>query len=61
MIKFPPCFSCKLYDSNNFCCPAFPDGITDDILKKKIKEGKKAQCSNNIFFVPMSKNDANSK
>lgn len=50
MIKFPPCFSCSICDSN-FCCPAFPDGITDDVLKIKIDK-KWEECANGIFYKP---------
>ncbi len=50
MIKYPPCFSCSMCDSN-FCCPAFPDGITDDVLKRKMDEGRNKECANGIFYT----------
>lgn len=50
MVIYPPCFTCSLYDDRTDTCPAFPDGITDDVLRRKSKEGKEKECANGIFY-----------
>ena len=53
MIKFPLCFECgQLKESDNFCCTAFPDGIPDEVLKKKMDGEINEECASGIFYIP---------
>ena len=36
-------------------CPAFPDGIDDVVLQKKMHEGADKECADNIFYKPRGK------
>ena len=53
MVKYPPCFTCALYDDETDTCPAFPNGVDEIVLQKKIQEGADIECANNIFYKPI--------
>lgn len=55
MVKYPLCFICALYDEETEACPAFPEGVDDIVLQKKMQEGADMGCANNIFYKPKSK------
>lgn len=55
MVKYPLCFTCALYDMKTDTCPAFPQGVDDAVLQKKMQEGADIACANNIFYKPMGK------
>lgn len=48
MIRIPVCFFCNNYDSETKCCPAYEQGIPDDILFSR-KRGDK-DCGNGVGF-----------
>lgn len=49
MIKIPICFGCKNFDRSNGSCPAYPNGIPDNILFDKKRNEEK--CGNDVYFV----------
>ncbi len=55
MVKYPPCFSCSHYNDEEDICPAFPAGVTDEVLKKKIEDGKDKECAQGIYYHPLEK------
>ena len=54
MVTYPPCFTCALYDFETDTCPAFPEGLNDMVLQKKIQDGMDTECANNISYKPIN-------
>lgn len=48
MIKIPTCLFCENYDSKTESCPAYPEGIPDNILFSKTRED--VDCGNGVGF-----------
>ena len=62
MIQEVQCFSCtRLYKNQDgvkgFFCPAFPDGVPDDILTNFRTHVEPYPGDNGIRFDPLDKND----
>lgn len=55
MVKYPLCFTCALYDPKTDTCPAFPAGVDDKVLQKKMQESADIECANGVFYKPMRK------
>lgn len=51
MLKIPTCYMCQNYDFNKNACPAYPEGIPQDVRISK-KYGSKESCGRDIKFVP---------
>lgn len=48
MIRIPICFFCKKYDFKTGKCPAYTQGVPDDVLFDKKRDGK--ECGNGFSF-----------
>lgn len=48
MIRIPVCFFCKKYDHETGKCPAYLQGVPDDVLFDKKRDGK--ECSKGVYF-----------
>ena len=48
MIKGPVCCACVHYGHDNHSCPAYPDGIPDDVLFLRKRSDK--DCGNEVGF-----------
>ena len=53
-VIIPDCTSCKHIKEKNkngeFCCTAFPNGITKEYFWGNISVRKLAECANNVKF-----------
>jgi len=52
--NFPPCADCKHLDENPGGCPAFPQGVPDEILSGENKHTEKhPDQKGDLVFTPM--------
>lgn len=50
MIRIPVCCFCKYYSSRR--CPAYPNGISDDMLLQKKRDD--SDCGNGVKFTKIN-------
>ncbi len=60
MVIFPQCTECSYLDlseKDNFKCPAFPDGIPDDVFWGKISHKKHIDGDHGYIFKQIEENE----